>query len=135
MGFAFVLSLMGFGSEILKGDRPAPETGTGTAFAHMTPTLRSPANRSEFDDYPRQLELVWEPVLNAVSYRVETQIQVEVESEHRVEWTSGPSQQVTTNHCQIKFGSATWGQWRVIATNREGTESQSSDWWMFHFTR
>jgi hypothetical protein len=139
--YGYIRYKVGFGSELIKNspgykgqERPNTASDSDANFTRLTPIPRSPANGSEFSNFPRTLELVWEEVPGAVAYHVETQIQVEM-GQNRVEWVSLPTQQVTTNHCQIEFGGATWGQWRVSATNGMGKQSQVSEWQTFHFTR
>jgi hypothetical protein len=127
MVLAWSIAFCGIGAWALVGLRHGPN------FALFKPLLRSPADLSEFDRYPRLLELVWEPVPDAVAYRVESEIQVEIEGEHRVEWAALNPIQTPTNHSQIQFGGATWGRWRVTAINNVGNETQKSDWWTFHF--
>jgi hypothetical protein len=133
MLFAFLLSVLGFGSEIVKSRVSVAGPDADGGFTRQKPILRSPEDRSEHDFYPRVLELAWEKVAGAKSYKVETEIQVAIIGEHSAEWAPLPPQEVATNHCQITFGGANWGRWRVTAVNQAGEQSQSSDWWLFHF--
>jgi hypothetical protein len=134
MLFSLLISFLGFGSEILKSGVGKAGNPNAVSFSHRIPVLRSPSDRAELSNYPRELTLSWEEVPDAAYYRVETQIQVSIESEHRTQWVDLPPQQVSTTHCQITFGGATWGRWRVTAIDAVGNISEQSEWWTFHYT-
>lgn len=105
------------------------------SFAQNQPILRSPADRSQHDDYPRILELTWEPVPAAKSYVVENEMQVDIGG-NRTQWIALPPQAATANHHQVTFvGGANWWRWRITAVNGVGEKSQPSDWWLFKFMR
>ena len=135
MAFSLALSAFGFGVELYKFGRLEMPLSNAASFSRVQPTLRAPATHSEHSIYPRDLQLSWDALAGAASYRVESQIQVTVEGQNRVEWYDLEPKHVSSNKAQIRFGGASWGQWRVIGINERGEESQPSDWWTFHFTK
>jgi hypothetical protein len=131
MAFAFFLSFLGFGSELLKNGVMSTPAGS---FTDLKPLLRSPTTRSEFSYYPRDLDLVWEELPGAVAYRVKTELQANGQVPNSVAWYPVETRVVRGNRCSITFGGAQWGRWQVSAIGKNGEETQESDWWTFHFT-
>jgi hypothetical protein len=132
MLFSFVLAMLGFVTELMKNRQSTETPLPNTTFTQLTPILRSPPTRSEHRTYPRDVEAVWEAVADAVAYKVETEVQVELTGENRYEWVALVTQHASSNHCQMHFGADGWARWRVSAINSGGQESQASAWWTLH---
>jgi hypothetical protein len=103
-------------------------------FADLKPVLRSPDDESIFDNFPRKVDLAWEPIPGAVTYQLETEIQVNGPVPNSIKWVSMYSTQVTENHATIVFNGANWGRWRIYAVSKVGEVTKKSNWRTFLFT-
>ena len=112
-------------------------------FTGLKPVLRAPSSGSLLPYYPRNLDLDWEKVPGAVVYQVETEILISHRGDESFDWTSlewRPLSKeyvdaVDANHYSIFFNGANWGRWRVLAIDKNGNRTQTSDWWLFRFTK
>jgi hypothetical protein len=102
---------------------PLPATPWGT------PVLVSPRNGTALFHYPRTTTLIWQPVVSATSYVVETAFQ------SGGSWAAFPPVTVTGNSNSFytfDFIGDQKGRWRVTAFN--GTVySPPSAWWTFSY--
>lgn len=104
-------------------------------FQKIKVKLKSPANGSSFDTFPRVLNLNWESVPGAVSYVVEIQLK-----DYRTGgWYPVPNELgnfvTKENFGTTEFIGAQPGRWRVYAINTGGEESTASDWYTFFFSK
>jgi hypothetical protein len=94
-----------------------------------TPVLVSPANGAALFHYPRTTTLIWNPVIGAVSYLVESAFL------SGSTWVAYPEVTVTGNSNSFytfAFVGDQKGRWRVTAF--DGTNySAASAWWTFSF--
>jgi hypothetical protein len=100
-----------------------------------TPVLVSPTNNTDFQNYPRDTTLVWQPVTNATGYQVDWQY---YEGEV-VGWSATTSVTVTGNVAAsytFPFIGDQQGRWRVTALDGTATylSSQPSAWRTFSYT-
>ncbi|MCY3019004.1 MAG: hypothetical protein NTW87_08250 [Planctomycetota bacterium] len=92
------------------------------------PSLIAPNNKSQFDYYPRLLDLRWVP--SSGEYPIEYSIEVEYSNggqEYRLEKTYSSD----IPYLAISFVAKGFGRWRVRSKNRLGN-SDWSDWSYFY---
>src|SRR5215472_6032094 len=93
----------------------------------------SPADRTEFSQFPRTVTLVWDPVPAATGYKVEIEFDA---SGGRAEpkWVIfGSIRHVNTTTYTFDFIGTQAGRWRVWAVDPKGEDGPKSDWWIFIF--
>ena len=96
-------------------------------FSGEIPRLLNPANGSSFSHFPRGLNLIWEPVPEAVSYVIE----IEAQDLRHGDWFPQPGYgRIPTTETEItgEFIGAQPGRWRVTAIDAKGTRSRASEW-------
>ena len=98
-------------------------------FENVKPRLGSPYDPTEFNSFPRDITLTWEPVPKAVSYEIEIQVQVPEKTWHMLQ--NYPVETKDTKY-SFEFVGANYGRWRVVAINGEGIKSSYSEWSHFH---
>jgi hypothetical protein len=91
------------------------------------PVLLSPADGTVFNNFPRTTTVSWNPVTDAVSYRVEWQY-------FDTDWRPLGTADVGTTDHTFEFVGAQEGRWRVAAIDAAGNVSEFSDWWTFRYT-
>lgn len=117
----------------------------------ISPTLRpplliSPANKTVYSHYPREVVLQWSPAPETPSdaqYLVQQEYRVydECNSARQTgfgDWSKQPPPFLTfrtgKTTMNIRFVGAQPGRWRVKTIDETG-ESPWSEWWYFRFTR
>lgn len=102
------------------------------------PVQISPANRANFDHFPRTTTLKWRAVHNASSYTVE------IDCYHCClanKWCADVGKvwkvvkDLTTTSYTFDFVGKQSGRWRVWAVGADGTQGSKSDWWEFVYTK
>lgn len=133
MTFSFLLSLFGFGTEIFKNKNES-KSETESKFSQLKPILRTPKAGSLHHNFPRDLEVSWEPISGATYYKIEIEAQMVAADGNGLIWVALEPQNVSVNNAQIHFGADNWGRWRIIGINSQGMLSQPSDWWTFKYS-
>lgn len=102
------------------------------------PRLLSPANRTRFSHYPRNLTLRWTAVANAKSYNIEIDC---MNCCAQGKWCSDTGRtfkrvpSLSSTRYKFKFVGAQAGRWRVQAVDKNGKPGKQSQWSNFLFTR
>jgi hypothetical protein len=98
----------------------------------VAPQPLSPADGSEFSNFPRKTTIKWSPVAGAASYKVE----IEYQDPATKEWQPhvGPKETGPTER-EFDFVGGQPGRWRVWAVDAEGHEGPKSGWWTFRYTQ
>lgn len=99
----------------------------GVGFNHVTPTLVSPPDGAALTDYPRQVELVWQPLTGAAHYLVEVQAQ----DLGTGEWFPHPGQfrwTTPNTFLSLQFIGDQPGRWQVVAISEDNERSRRSEW-------
>jgi hypothetical protein len=106
---------------------PTPSEPTVPPATFGMPILIEPADGTVFNNFPRTTTVRWNPVADAVAYRVEYQY-------FDTDWRPWGSADVTTTEHTFEFVGAQPGRWRVAAIDAAGQLSEFSDWWGFTYT-
>lgn len=90
-------------------------------------TLVSPANGTVYCHFPRNTQLVWNPVVCATSYKVEVEYQL------CGNWYPFINQTTNCPYFCFDFIGAQEGRWRVTALDNCGNVIATSDYWCFTY--
>lgn len=122
-----------------QGDNGSSATATSAASGQpATPTQVSPTDGSVFNIFPRTTTLTWTAVPGAASYTIEIDCK---ECCATGKWCTDVGRTfkvvpgLTSTTYTFDFVGAQPGRWRVSAVSASGTQSATSPWWMFTYTR
>jgi hypothetical protein len=123
-------------------NRPLSEAEKSPSVNLPAPIQLSPADRTEFNFYPRQTKLEWQPVEGAASYSVEIdvcdgrdrKIRECVEPQPYRLRASPPTGILGTSY-EFSFVGAQPGRWRVWAVDTNGLEGFKSPWRLFFYLK
>ena len=106
---------------------------SGRDITAIKPTLRLPAQDAVFNQFPRDLHLVWDAIPGASEYVVTVEAQLPESPNHEAKWL--PLQRLSSadNHITTYFVGAQPGRWKVFAVDCAGNHSIESDWGRFGF--
>lgn len=105
-----------------------------------TPVMISPPPATEFEHYPRYLDLRWHPSSGAYPITYTVQIASGRRADERLgapserQWCDAYELLVDYPYAAVKLANRGRGRWRVRAANRLGT-SEWSAWSPFEFSR
>jgi hypothetical protein len=122
-------------------NRPLSEAEKSLSVNLPAPIQLSPADRTEFNFYPRHTKLEWQPVEGAASYTVEIDVCdgrdrkirecVDPQS-YRLSGNLPPTGILGTSY-EFNFVGAQPGRWRVWAVDTNGLEGFKSPWRVFFY--